>query len=489
MGIENPRPAGRENSPSAQEVVGAMIRKALLLLGLLFCGGQIALADFQVSTEHLRLTFDSGGQLQSVFSCFPSCSGDEVRIQQFGDQGVIVFDQPGADGWQQTESRSSEYYELHFQHPGGASVLWRIPATGYLLDLELSGIEGLRLRSGESFRPRDAAGFGSWLEQARYVVFEDGGVRQIGFDETEVGSVSASGWIGYRNRYWTMMALPPSATEAFLRAEEGGAEAELRIGEAAGAWSIYLGPIEPNVLKRAEPELTGLLFAGIWFWLRWICFGMFHLLAWIQAVVPSWGLAVMCLSVAVSVLMFPLSRISDRLQQQVQETEARLAPELGHIKKNYKGEEQSVKILALYKSERVHPLYSMKSMLGVALVIPVFIGAFGMLAENIHLLNAEFLWITDLSRPDDLFRMPFQLPFFGAEFNLLPFMMTGLSVIASALHNPLALDHDLRVKQVRNMVLLAVAFFVLFYTFPAGMVLYWTTNNLISVIKNLWARR
>ena len=67
--------------------------------------------------------------------------------------------------------------------------------------------------------------------------------------------------------------------------------------------------------------------------------------------------------------------------------------------------------------------------------------------------------------------------------------MTGLSVIASNLHNPPALNAELRKKQVRNMLLLAVAFFVLFYTFPAGMVLYWTTNNLISVIKSLWARR
>ena len=182
-------------------------------------------------------------------------------------------------------------------------------------------------------------------------------------------------------------------------------------------------------------------------------------------------------------------RIADRFQQQVNETEARLAPELQRIKKNYKGEEQSAKILALYKTERVHPLYSLKSMMGVAVVIPVFIGAFDMLAENIHLLNAGFLWIADLSRPDSLFLMPFRLPFFGADFNLLPFLMTTLSFIASALHKPLALKAEVRRKQVINMILLAVVFFVLFYTFPAGMVLYWTTNNLISVVRYGWRLR
>ncbi len=128
-------------------------------------------------------------------------------------------------------------------------------------------------------------------------------------------------------------------------------------------------------------------------------------------------------------------------------------------------------------------------MLGIVLLIPVFIGAFNMLAENIHLLNTSFLWMSDLSRPDSLFLMPFRLPFFGAEFNLLPFLMTGLSVIASMLHQAPTQNPQLRKKHVVNMILMAVLFFALFYTFPAGMVLYWTTNNLSSVAKSLWARR
>jgi YidC/Oxa1 family membrane protein insertase len=186
--------------------------------------------------------------------------------------------------------------------------------------------------------------------------------------------------------------------------------------------------------------------------------------------------------------MLPLSRIAERLQQQVNATESRLAPELSRIKREFRGEEQAAKIIALYKTERVHPLYSLKSMLGVAVVIPVFIGAFDMLAENIHLLQAGFWWITDLSRPDAWMPLPLDVPFFGSQLNLLPFLMTGLSVMATLLHRPLDLPPELRRRQGRNMLLLALAFFALFYTFPAGMVLYWTTNNLISVGKGLWER-
>jgi YidC/Oxa1 family membrane protein insertase len=461
---------------------------AMAMVVLAFSCLTEAVANTQVTTDSLRLTFDDAGQLQSAIACFPSCAGENPRVQQFGDSGVIGFQAARNGRWERSENRTETHYELLFKQANGASVAWRIPVRGYRLELEQKGISGVIVSSGESFRPRAAAGFGNWLEQSRYVVIHSGSAQQIGLDETDVPEQIADQWIGYRNRYWALMAGAPEEISASLATAEENQDARLELGERS-SWSFYIGPVEPRVLAAADPALDKLLYAGLWFWLRWICFALFHLLAGIQAVIPSWGLAVMVMSLSVNILMTPLSRIAERFQQDVNETEARLAPELSRIKKNFKGEEQSAKILALYKTERVHPLYSMKSLMGVAVVIPVFIGAFDMLAENIHLLNAGFLWISDLSRPDDLFRLPFTLPFFGNELNLLPFLMTGLSVVASSLHNPLALNAELRKKQVRNMLLLAVAFFVLFYTFPAGMVLYWTTNNLISVIKSLWARR
>jgi YidC/Oxa1 family membrane protein insertase len=464
------------------------LRAASLLL--LLAGPGAALAATTVNTSHLRLTFDAGGNLSTAVACFPACIGETVRIQQFADTAVVTVGQ-GEDGpVSVSQNREGGQYQLRFRQSDGASHTWRIPDTGYRIELETSGGTEVTLHSGEPFRPRPAAGFGNWLEQARYLTINDGDVTQIGLDEESSDATIAEGWIGYRNRYWTLMAQPPGAVDARLA---GGAErqdAELQVTvSSGGSWWLYLGPVEPVVLKSADPALQKVMYAGLWFWLRWICLGLFHLLAAIQQFIPAWGIAIMALSLAVNVLMLPLSRIADRFQQQVNETEARLAPELHRIKKNFRGEEQAAKILALYKTERVHPLYSLKSLVGVAVVIPVFIGAFDMLAENIHLLNTGFLWIADLSRPDDLFNLPFRLPFFGSELNLLPFLMTGLSFIASMLHKPLALNAELRRRQVRNMVLLALAFFVLFYTFPAGMVLYWTTNNLISVIKSLWASR
>jgi YidC/Oxa1 family membrane protein insertase len=464
--------------------------RSIGLLGLLWALSAAVVADTTVSTQSLRLTFDDRGNLESAIACFPACSGEQVRLQQFADDGMVTFGSSSSGRWTVSQQRLATLHELTFSGPEGARLTWRIPERGYLVELETAGVDGLSLRSGTSFRPREAAGFGNWLEQSRYAFIHEGNVRQIGLDDDEAVTSEVDGWVGYRNRYWTLMAKPPRPVQVQLASAPERQDAEIDVGQGgAGEWSFYFGPIEPGLLREADAELAKLLYAGLWFWLRWICLGLFHLLAGIKLLIPSWGLAIMAMSLTVNILMLPLSRIADRFQQQVNETEARLAPELHRIKKNFKGEEQSAKILALYKTERVHPLYSLKSLIGVAVVIPVFIGAFDMLAENIHLLNTGFLWISDLSHPDDLFHLPFRLPFFGAEFNLLPFLMTGLSFVASMLHKPLALNAELRHKQVRNMILLALAFFVLFYTFPAGMVLYWTTNNLISVIKSLWARR
>ena len=465
-----------------------MLRRALTLFALLAASG-LAHAAQQVTTESLRLTFSDAGSLESAIACFPSCTAEHTRLQQFGDAGVVRFDPFTGGDWRFSSVPGETHYALRFEHSSGATVAWRVPVRGYRLELELDYPGAVTIASGESFRPRDAAGFGNWLEQSRYLVLDADGVRQVGFEDTEAEPVEESRWIGYRNRYWTLLAAPPAGARSELATAEERQDAALSVQAEPGAWSFYLGPVEPRVLAQTAPGLQNIMYAGLWFWLRWICIALFHLLGWIHLALPSWGLAIIALSLAVNILMTPLSRIADRFQQQVNETEARLAPELQRIKKNYKGEEQSAKILALYKTERVHPLYSLKSMLGVAVVIPVFIGAFDMLAENIHLLNTPFLWIDDLSHPDSLFLLPFRLPFFGADFNLLPFLMTTLSFIASALHKPLALNAELRRKQVINMILLAVVFFVLFYTFPAGMVLYWTTNNLISVSKSLWARR
>jgi YidC/Oxa1 family membrane protein insertase len=453
-----------------------------------------AMAQTSIDTRSLRLQFSAKGDLLFAQACFPSCSeaGAKTRVLSAG-QGMLVFEQDTAAGWQFRREMDDRTTILTFTDISGNSERrWSIPDDGWLLAVNSRGSAKASLMSGEDFRPLPSSGFGNLLEQTRYLIFDGDSVESIGLDENQQGHRLSQDWFGFRNRFWTAMALPESLLSITPSSGEQVEDASIGLEpENQGlelSLNLYLGPVEPSALSKSVPVLESLMYSGLWFWLRWICQALYFLLNGIAMVVPQWGLAVMVLSVMVGILMRPLSKIADRLQDQVHEIDGRLAPTLAHIKKEYKGAEQSEKIIAMYKEQNVHPLYSLKSLAGVFVVIPVFIGAFDMLAENIHLSGESFLWITDLSHPDAFMQLPFSLPFFGGYLNLLPFIMTGFSFIASKMHSHPAMDVAQQRKHSRNLVLMSLAFLVLFYTFPAGMVLYWTTNNLISVIKALWKR-
>jgi len=452
-------------------------------------------ADVSVDTQSLRLQFSDKGDLLSAEACFPVCSAPGAKTRRLSaGQGMLVFDDDPAADLVVSKTADGTTTNLSFTDPAGAlKRRWQIPDEGWELKVTSHGTRQARLMSGVDFRPLPSSGFGDMLERTRYLVFDGSSVETIGLDDTETTSRDVNDWLGFRNRFWAALLRPGDTVSMTVQTGEAVQDAlvEIATAEQEGGLdlALYLGPVEPRSLSQAAPELESLMYSGLWFWLRWICQALYWLLNIISMAVPQWGLAVMALSLAVNVLMRPLSKIADRLQDQVHQTEARLAPKLAAIKKQYKGEQQSEKILAMYKAENVHPLYSLKSLAGVFVVIPVFIGAFDMLAENIHLSGQSFLWIADLSHPDAFMRLPFDLPFFGDYLNLLPFIMTGLSFIASKLHSHPAMDAAHRRRHSRNLVLMALGFLVLFYTFPAGMVLYWTTNNLISVLKTLWKKR
>ena len=465
----------------------------ILLLCLLYPIPGVA--QFVVDTKNLHLEFSNQGDLLRAESCFPECKAGRAKTRVLSsEQGMLVFDQGATQGLQLERKHDGNTTVLSFSDATGKVLRrWQVPDQGWRVSVNASGAANAVLTSGEDFRPPASSGFGYLLEQPRYLFFDGSSAETTGLDESPQSARMTAGWFGFRNRFWAVMVLAEQSLSATPDGGESVVDARIEMipaGQDQGFnMDIYLGPVEPTALSQAASELEGLMYSGLWFWLRWICQALHFLLNSIVLVVPHWGMAVMLLSVVVGVLMRPLSKIADRLQDQVHEIDARLSPTLTDIKKNYKGAQQSEKIIAMYKEAGVHPLYSLKSLAGVFVVIPVFIGAFDMLAENIHLSGETFLWIADLSQPDSFLALPFSLPFFGGYLNLLPFIMTGFSFVASKLHSHPAMDAAQQRKHARNLVMMSLGFLILFYTFPAGMVLYWTTNNLISVVKTLWKRR
>jgi YidC/Oxa1 family membrane protein insertase len=134
-------------------------------------------------------------------------------------------------------------------------------------------------------------------------------------------------------------------------------------------------------------------------------------------------------------------------------------------------------VLELHRRHGVHPLHGLRSLLGLAVQVPVFLAAYHVLEGSTALAGASFLWITDLAQPDRVARLPIALPLLGDSLHGLPFLMTAITLLASRLHDDGALPPALLRAERRNLYWMAAAFFLLFYRFPAGMVLYWTTSN------------
>src|SRR5699024_7412429 len=225
-------------------------------------------------------------------------------------------------------------------------------------------------------------------------------------------------------------------------------------------------------------DYSPLLFNSLWSWMRGLSLGLLWVLASIHALVPSWGLAICLLAVLVRVLLYPLGRWALSSQQRFAEVQAEIAPKVREIKQNYRGGEQSERILQLYEARGVSPLAGLKPLLIVGIQIPVFVALFHVLGQVFEFRDASFLWIESLAEPDRLFAFGFDLPFFGAWFNLLPVLMALTTLVTIKLAPAPAASAAERRRQNLFLGLMAVAFFLLFYPFPSGMVLYWTLANL-----------
>jgi len=359
-----------------------------------------------------------------------------------------------------------------------------VVSDGVVIDVRLNVPDGaaIELVGEPAFIPEPLPGFGAAYGSVWPVAVDGDGQKLLEGGEAEFNQR----WVGLRNRFHAVLLSDIVAGQVVIDVERDNQPRILIMptpGVSSISFRLFAGPVEHGALRSADPVLTRMMFASLWDWLRWLCFGMLWLLTLIDSFVGNIGLSIIALSVAVKILMTPLTKMADRLQASVNETAAKLQPELDAIKREFKGEEAHHRTIAVYKKHEVHPLHTMKSLAGFLIQIPVFIAAFDMLGENFALYEASFLWIADLSKPDQWLALPVTLPFFGGYLNLLPCLMTGLTLLTSALQREEALTPALIRQQRIRLFWMAGAFFLLFYTFPAGMVLYWTTNNALALVK------
>ena len=332
------------------------------------------------------------------------------------------------------------------------------------------------------------ASFYAWL---RPFILTDTELRFPSEEEPpEVISLTDGSWLGVINRF-TVAALQVEGDNWSLQpgiANDGAASFPVAAHmpptiDAAASLTLqfrYLqGPRQQHILQAADQRLEALLLPGMWAPFRTLCFWIWDLLGFFQVLTGNWGLATILLALVVRLFTIPITRKSLDAQARAADQHARLAPMIKQLKERYSGVEQSEKLIALYEEQHYDHLLPFKGMLGLFIQIPIFIAVFNVLGEIAELRGASFLWIDDLALSDRLFALGFSLPWFGGYFNLLPFIMALVTVLSSWMAS--------RNSQATTMGLFGMAalFFVLFYSFPAAMVLYWTCSNLFQLLQQL----
>ncbi len=188
----------------------------------------------------------------------------------------------------------------------------------------------------------------------------------------------------------------------------------------------------------------------------------------------SSGAAIFPLSLVVNLLLLPFYNRADAIQAEEREREKKMAPFVEHIKKTFKGDERFMMLQALYKEHNYKPIYAVRSSIALVLEVPFFIAAYIFLSKLPDLQGAKYLCFNDLSKPDGL------LVIGGVAINILPILMTLINVVSSEIYTK-----GLKFKDKIMLHGMALIFLVLLYDSPSGLVLYWTLNNIFSLLKNV----
>lgn len=325
------------------------------------------------------------------------------------------------------------------------------------------------LSTGVAFGPRAYIGAAFTTPEDRYL--------KIDFDDLEEQSFQASvqgGWVAMLQHYFLTAWVPPadSLNIYYGQKQSDGTYQVGFIGPTTTTTSgnqttiellLYVGPKLQSELSSLADNLDLTVDYGF---LWWLSQPLFWLLKAIQSVVINWGVAIIILTTCIKIILYPLSAAAYRSMANMR----RLAPKLKRIQERHAGDRQrlSQEMMGLYKKEKINPL---GGCIPILLQMPVFLALYWVLYESVELRQAPFVfWITDLSTKDPWF--------------VLPILMGGTMYVQQLLNPPI--PDPMQARIIRMMPIIFTLFFLIF---PSGLVLYWLTNNILSILQQHLANK
>ncbi|ADE13219.1 membrane protein insertase YidC [Sideroxydans lithotrophicus] len=302
--------------------------------------------------------------------------------------------------------------------------------------------------------------------------------RKIQFSDIEKNKAKLplnpdNGWIGMLQHYFVSAWLPEAkGKREFYAKKLDGNEfsagvilpvAKIEPGQTGKiSAELYAGPAQSKLDKIAP----GLGLTVDYGWLTIIATPLFWLLSHIDEWIHNWGVSIILLTVLIKLAFFPLSAASYRSMAKMR----LVAPKLEKIKQQYSDDREKLNhaMMDLYKTEKINPLGGCLPMI---IQIPVFIALYWAILSSVELRHAPFFgWITDLSAADPYYVLP---------------LIMGLSMLVQSKLNPVPPDP----MQAKLMQIMPIVFSVVFFFFPAGLVLYSVVNNILSIAQQWYITR
>lgn len=314
-------------------------------------------------------------------------------------------------------------------------------------------------------------------------------------EEGEIKSESGNGWIGISDKYWLAALIPDQEagfTGKFLHYLNDGqdrfqtdflrpAVSVPAGGSAEVTDRLFAGAKEVDLLDSYAERFNIPLFdrAVDFGWFYWLTKPFFYILHFFYGVAGNYGIAILMLTLLVKLVFYPLANKSYRSMSAMK----KLQPEMTKIREQAGDDKMRMQkeMMELYKKEKVNP---MSGCLPIIVQIPVFFALYKVLFVSIEMRHAPFFgWIQDLSAPDPttIFNLFGLIPFDPPSFLMIgvwPLLM-GITMFLQTKLNPQPADPI----QAKVMLFLPLMFIFLFATFAAGLVIYWTWNNVLSVAQ------
>jgi|AntRauTorcE11898_2_1112593.scaffolds.fasta_scaffold05235_2 YidC/Oxa1 family membrane protein insertase len=464
----------------------------------------------QVVTDLLDVTIDtSGGDLRrALLRQYKAESGGDAAVELLTDTGGDLFvaqaglqagDRPAPTHHAEYKAEAGEYRLAEGQDTLRVPLVWsgdgvRVTKTytfhraSYVVDVDFT-VEntgdtpwvGRQYRQFQRYPiPTDEeptllpAFFG-----AAYYNSEDK-YEQIALEdiaENPIEKTFKSGWAAMVEHYFVTAWIPTrgQTNTYYTRALTEGAQPRYIIGlystakEAASGGTtsfsnrLYVGPKDTDHLAGLAEGLSLTIDYG---YLAFLSEPLFWVLDWIHSWVGNWGFAIILLTLMIKLIFYKLSEKSYRSMAKMR----KLQPKIQQLKERYGDDRERMgrAMMDLYKTEKINPL---GGCLPILVQIPVFIALYWMLLGTVELRHADFiLWINDLSARDPWYILP---------------LLMGASMWAQQKLNPAPVDP----MQQKIFAILPVVFTVFFMFFPAGLVLYWLTNNVLSIAQQYYITR